>query len=78
MSETVAQPVHLTPPTPASNSNLGPAIGSMGIGAAAILVLGWALTLVHVVLPPDVSVALVTLASAGAHYLQDRFVGTNS
>jgi hypothetical protein len=74
MSETTTTPVQGMALV-AQTSSIAPALGSMGIGGATVVVLTWLLSLTHIVLPPDVSVALVTLVSAVAHYLQDRFVG---
>lgn len=65
-----------TSPAAVPTGSIAPAVGSMGVGGAVIVVLNWLLSLVHIDLPPDISAALVTLVSAGAHYLQDRYMGT--
>ena len=81
MSETVtpATAVTITPGTLMSTSGgIAPAVGSMGIGGASVVVITWLLGLVHVQLPADVSIAMVTLVSAGAHYLQDAYFGPNA
>jgi hypothetical protein len=51
------------------NTSLSTAAASGTVSLAAIVLLNWALSFVHVVMPADVATAAATLVTAGVHYL---------
>ena len=84
MSETTTVPAVITPatppvvvanPPPVTSSGIGSAIGSMGVGGSLGIVITYFFGLAHVQIPGEVSVAMVTLLSAAAHFIQDRYIG---
>jgi hypothetical protein len=51
------------------NTSLSTAAASGTVSLAAIVLLNWALSFVHVAMPADVATAAATLVTAGVHYL---------
>lgn len=53
----------------ATSPTLSTSAASGGVAGAGVVVLTWALQLLHVRLPPDVAAALMVLAAPVVHYL---------
>lgn len=50
-----------------NTTNLGTANGSAGAAGAVVVIVVWFLSLFHVIVPNEVTVALTTLAIIGTH-----------
>jgi len=52
-----------------ANTTLSTSAASSGVSGAAVVVMTWLLSMVHVPLPPDVTTAMIVLFTPAVHYL---------
>lgn len=71
MSDTIS--ASNTAPVVVSSGGVGPAIGSMGVGASIMVIVTWFCGLHGIVIPGEVALAMGGLLSSGLHYTQDWF-----
>lgn len=66
-------PVQSAPLVSSSPANQATAAGSSGAASALVVVVIWAISYLHVTVPPEVAAAVTTLVGVGVHWLVVKF-----